>query len=300
MAGIAACEPMDKFEVMEYAVLYSSDGDLLQAQGPYEYENTSYYIVQFFNETEKYGELVLDGFTGEVIRDEQICERVFYAESVIDSAGFEITSGYYHFFTFEDLKKMSNDGYEFYTALADYDHLASSDVDKIKTGAYIYMDLELQYENIIKQNENGSNIRIIDIDGSVKDVDIFIQQRTEYYKKEQLLNDILIRANNEMPFVNDIVGKNYGSGYDYTINNLDFYKDDLKRSTESLENWGSIQSDVQNKVDNHFLLMNSLLEANSKKVNDNEVENNSFPIPGFGALYSLIGFFVLMAFNRKN
>jgi hypothetical protein len=203
-------------------------------------------------------------------------------------------------FTIKDNKELSNDGYEFYTSLADNDQLSYSDIDKIKSGAYIYMDLELQYEKIIECNENRSNIWFNTLDGSVEDAELFMQQRESIFKEEQLLNDILTRANNEMPFVNDVVNKNYGSRYDYTISNLNFYKDDLQRSTENLERWDSYHSNVQDEVEQHLSLMNARLDAVSKRTIDNEVENSSFPIPGFGALYSLIGFFVLMTFNRKN
>lgn len=107
MSGMALCEPMDSMEVMDYAVPYASNDDILQARGPYDYGNTTYYIVQFLNEDEIYGELVLNGFTGEIIEDQKVCEKIFYTSTVMESS-LDVTDDNSFYFSFKDNQELSS------------------------------------------------------------------------------------------------------------------------------------------------------------------------------------------------
>lgn len=162
------------------------------------------------------------------------------------------------------------------------------------------MDLELQYENIVETNKNITNGLINNRYGSVEDAEFLMQQRDNYFKEEQLLNNILTKANNEMPFVNDIVDKNYGTRYNYFINTLEFYKDDLDRSSKNLANWDSYRSDVQNEVEHHFSLMNSILDSNAKYASDRGEKSSLLFIPEFSDVFVLIGISAVLFFFKKN
>lgn len=300
--GMVSGEQLERTDiVLNYALPYALNNEVMNTDGPYDYANNSYYLVHFSDENGLAGELVFDANTGEFVKDENISEKVIFAFTIyeyVDQKGTEFND-FYFIMSLKEYRELSSRGYEFYATLSGNEYMTSYDSDNLKNGACIYMDLEQQYSNLLSADNEVTNVTSIfsGVDRCVEDAEIFTQKQAAYYEEEQVLNGVLIRTNNEMPFIVNSLTNHYGSNYDFMTEDLSFYEDELDRSSESISNWNSSQTIIQKDIDHRTELMRSRLEVEPQELNG--VESGQNLMPGFSSIFTITSLLILTIFLKS-
>ncbi|WP_319507690.1 hypothetical protein [uncultured Methanolobus sp.] len=301
--GMVSGQQLERTDIaINYALPYALNYETMSTDGPYDYENNSYYLVHFSNESGLAGELVFDANTGEVVKNQNISEKVIFAFTTyeyVDQEGTEFND-FYFIASLEEYKELSSRGYEFYASLSGNEYMTSYDADNLKKGACIYMDLEQQYSKLLSANYEVMNVTSIfnGVDRCVEDAEVFTQKQEDYYKEEQVLNGLLSHANKEMPFIVKSLSNHYGSNYDFMVEDLSFYEDELDRSSETISNGNSSQTIIQKDIIHRTELMRSRLEVETQELNG--IESGQNLMPGFSSIFTITNLLILSILLKRN
>lgn len=292
--GSISAQQISQYGILDFAEPFAREGETMICNGCYHYQDQPYWVVAFTADNNIMGEIVINANTGEVIKDENIARKIIYASCVINSIDQTVIA--------EDISSAavlrgsaaaSKDYSDTYREIANDPH-----TEKKLTG---YANNAAASNQLIKDDYSACASlldEIIDTENqfaeksrSVEITELYLSKSDQFAHDYEILDGHIDKVEGDTVVLYDALITNTNDQTDrrelenekqYILNDLT-----IQRQTIGLylSSWESYKSDL-----------NDLCEW---EIEDMKDRFELAETPGFGAIFTIVGLFIVISLSRR-